>query len=398
MTQVTNITPTANDTNAKKDDSNIVITFSENIDKSTVEDNIIVRGSQTGIIKGEFTVSDDKVTFDPTSPFKVGEQITVEVTSGVKSTSGADTTAKIHQFTVETTSGTGNFSQTTQSLGSSDSRDVSLGDVNGDDNLSQTTQSLGSSSSRGVSLGDVNGDDDLDAFVANDGENKVWFNNLPIKVTEITPTANDTNAKKDNSDIVITFSENIDESTATKDNIKVRGSQTGIIKGEFKVSDDKVTFNPTSPFKVGEQITVEVTSGVKSTSGLDTTAKIHQFTVETTSGTGNFSQTTQSFGSSWSRGVSLGDVNGDGHLDAFVANSSDANKVWLNDGSGNFNDSSQSLGSSWSWDVSLGDVNGDGHLDAFVANYRENKVWLNDGSANFSQTTQSLGSSSSRGV
>ena len=61
-----------------------------------------------------------------------------------------------------------------------------------------------------------------------------------------------------------------------------------------------------------------------------------------------------------------------------------ANRVWLNDGSGTFTDSGNSLGISKSFGVSLGDVDGDGDLDAFVANLfdasivaQPNRVWLN---------------------
>ena len=82
----------------------------------------------------------------------------------------------------------------------------------------------------------------------------------------------------------------------------------------------------------------------------------------------------------------MGDLDGDGDLDAFVAQrSAQANKVWLNDGSGNFSDSGQSLGNSDSQGVALGDVDGDGDLDAFVGELRgdANKVWLNDGSGSF---------------
>ena len=38
--------------------------------------------------------------------------------------------------------------------------------------------------------------------------------------------------------------------------------------------------------------------------------------------------------------MALGDLDGDGNLDAFVVNILDGNKVWLNDGLGNFSDSS----------------------------------------------------------
>ena len=116
-------------------------------------------------------------------------------------------------------------------------------------------------------------------------------------------------------------------------------------------------------------------------------------------GSGTFSDSGQSLGNFSSRNISLADVDGDGDVDAFVANSSgQGNKVWLNDGSGTFSDSGQSLGNFNSIDVSLADVDGDGDTDAFVANRnRANKVWLNDGSGTFTEG-QSLGSSNSYGV
>jgi hypothetical protein len=87
-------------------------------------------------------------------------------------------------------------------------------------------------------------------------------------------------------------------------------------------------------------------------------------------------------------------------LDAFVANyGGQANRVWVNDGSGSFSDSGQALGYSDSRAVALGDVDGDGDLDAFVANANQaNRVWVNDGSGAFTDSGQALGSSVSSGV
>ncbi|MFN2166276.1 MAG: FG-GAP-like repeat-containing protein, partial [Anaerolineae bacterium] len=93
----------------------------------------------------------------------------------------------------------------------------------------------------------------------------------------------------------------------------------------------------------------------------------------------------QSLGSSISRHVALGDLDGDGDADAFVANGSflqTANRVWLNDGSGVFSDSGQSLGNAWTEQVALGDLDGDGDLDAVAANfYGSSRVWTNQGGA-----------------
>ena len=88
----------------------------------------------------------------------------------------------------------------------------------------------------------------------------------------------------------------------------------------------------------------------------------------------------------------LGDLDDDGDLDAFVVNAGASNRVWINQGGdqsgtpGQFLDSGQQLGYSSSTDIALGDIDGDGDLDAFVANggtstFDANKVWINTGGA-----------------
>ncbi len=127
-------------------------------------------------------------------------------------------------------------------------------------------------------------------------------------------------------------------------------------------------------------------------------------------GEGNFTDTGQQLGPG--RGtvstVQLGDLDNDGDLDAFVAYGDPrdgylSNEAWLNDGQGNFTDSGQRLGSMISRWVELGDLDGDGDLDAFVANGtgnsgQPNRVWLNDGQGIFSQYPQDLGRSGSVSV
>ncbi|MEM9219518.1 MAG: FG-GAP-like repeat-containing protein [Cyanobacteria bacterium P01_F01_bin.150] len=94
-----------------------------------------------------------------------------------------------------------------------------------------------------------------------------------------------------------------------------------------------------------------------------------------------------------SNDVSLGDLDGDGDLDAFIANNGVANQILFNDGSGSFAIAPlQPPGSHYSYAVSLGDVDNDGDLDAVVANYwgQSNQLLLNNGQGGFTESAIAL--------
>jgi hypothetical protein len=106
----------------------------------------------------------------------------------------------------------------------------------------------------------------------------------------------------------------------------------------------------------------------------------------------------QALGVRGSEAVALGDLDGNGDLDAFVGNTQSGgeelqndqpNEVWLNDGNGHFSDSGQLLGRQRTYSVALGDVDGDGNLDALVGNEGADELWLNDGQGNFRLAEQS---------
>jgi hypothetical protein len=94
----------------------------------------------------------------------------------------------------------------------------------------------------------------------------------------------------------------------------------------------------------------------------------------------------------------LADLNGDGLIDLFaivVANNEWKGRVYLNDKKGRFQYTGQPLGQGILATVELGDVNGDGAIDAVLSGWRNgdadpcpNRVLLNDGRGRFTETGQ----------
>jgi hypothetical protein len=94
-------------------------------------------------------------------------------------------------------------------------------------------------------------------------------------------------------------------------------------------------------------------------------------------------------GNSKSLSTALGDLDGDGDIDAYVINFEQPDRIWLNNGSGTFTNSGQSLGNfeDQSTSVALADLDGDNDLDALVLveNGRQ-QIWSNDGNGLFIKT------------
>ncbi|MDY6992351.1 MAG: VCBS repeat-containing protein [Pseudomonadota bacterium] len=214
--------------------------------------------------------------------------------------------------------------------------------------FTESNQSLGeaSSNNEGISLGDLDQDGDLDAFIINSGQpNTVWFNN-------------------------------------------------GI--GFFSDSGQALGYSESKGGALGD---------LDNDGDLDAFVANSRYAIEAANkiwlndGTGVFVDSGQALGDSESKAISIGDLDNDGDLDAFVANDQQPNTIWLNNGTGTFINSGQLLGFSGSQDVSLGDIDNDKDLDALVANsFGHNRIWLNDGTGTFSDSGQILSSLSTKSV
>jgi hypothetical protein len=89
-------------------------------------------------------------------------------------------------------------------------------------------------------------------------------------------------------------------------------------------------------------------------------------------------------------GVGLSDINNDGLIDIYFTSNMHENKLYLNKGDFIFEDITEKAGvggtRSWSTGVSMADINGDGYVDIYVCNSgdmkgdnKQNELFLNNG-------------------
>ncbi|MCB0164819.1 MAG: VCBS repeat-containing protein [Anaerolineae bacterium] len=192
--------------------------------------------------------------------------------------------------------------------------------------------------------------------------------------------------------VSITYDEPINPATVSTRTFAVHAMQTGLLPQTYNVNGGTITLTPPQPFKPGDLVQVSATTGTLNLSGQGPISPtVWQFRTAPSGGYGHFAVSTQTFPLSDTTAVALGDVNGDGAVDALVVNWFDeANTIWLNDGSGHFSRQPEPLGNAAGLAAELGDLDGDGDLDAVIADefIARNEIWLNNGAGLFTQSSQ----------
>lgn len=101
-------------------------------------------------------------------------------------------------------------------------------------------------------------------------------------------------------------------------------------------------------------------------------------------------------------GVGIGDINNDGLPDLFFCGNMESNRLYLNKGNFQFDDITDKAGlnsqGSWTTGVSMVDINGDGLLDIYVCKSgapdspkRHNELFINNGNLTFSERAAEYG-------
>ncbi|HLE73865.1 MAG TPA: VCBS repeat-containing protein [Anaerolineales bacterium] len=257
-----------------------------------------------------------------------------------------------------------------------------------------------------VALGDLDGDGDLDAFLAN-GENEVpvpntvWLNDGEGRFSDSGQQIGERESQR----VILVDMDadrDLDALVADTSNISIYLNNG---QGEFGSSGEQLgqpgDFSYVARPAVGDvngdgypDVFAGRCCGAIET--WDDNRRLVHPPVDSlwlSDGQGGFVDSSQIFDLLGTNSIALGDLDGDGHLDAFFGNATSymdqteniirnqPNTVWFNDGQGRFWLSAQQIGNSEAASVALSDLDGDGDLDAFVGNQGQDEVWLNAGGA-----------------
>ncbi|MFC1483469.1 LamG-like jellyroll fold domain-containing protein [Candidatus Neomarinimicrobiota bacterium] len=211
----------------------------------------------------------------------------------------------------------------------------------------------------------------------------------PPEIVSTSPTQNALNVAQDAA-ISVTFDMEMNATSLNASTFVIHASQTGRITGAYSYDAGSytATFSPGSPFKVGEQVSVTLTTGVQNAAG-DSLAIPYSwtFTAEVLGGSGIYTDAVNyGAGDGGPYSVTAADLDGDGDADLAVANDLVGNVlVLLNNGAGGFSDAVNYGVGGDPQSVTAADLDGDGDCDLAVANTASDNVsvLLNDGKDGF---------------
>ena len=208
-------------------------------------------------------------------------------------------------------------------------------------------------------------------------------------ITAVVPMANARNASR-TGPVQVTFDQALTAGSGAA--LKVFSAQRGGLRsngnGTTTVSGPTMSFAPSYPFMPGETVQATVTTAATAAAGGNLArARVVQFTAAVTGGSGVFSGGSDPVVGSTPRGLTTGDIDGDGDLDLVTTEYNNGSvNVRLNNGQGIFSGGSNPIVGTYPSSVILGDVDGDGDLDLLVTiqNLTSVRLMLNDGLGVFS--------------
>ncbi len=422
--EIASISPVQNALNVNKT-TNIAVTFNIDINPATLTSNTIkVNGSQSGLHSSSITYNSGTktVTTNPDSAFKIGEVVSVTLTTGIQSASGAPLSSPYSwSLTINVTAGAGNFAKSSEisvrgadrltTSDFDDDGDLDLAIINADTTTISILKNNGSGSftktltvnvqgrPNAVSAGDFDGDGDLDLAVPNSpyqslGAVSILKNNgnggfsqtqrLTVGYMPFSAPAQDLDGDGD-LDLAVSL------------NGSGGGANSGVI---ILMNNGNGGFAPTQTVDA-PGCEFPLTSGDLDGDGdFDLAVPSHcsfGLSILKNNGGGTFAVSSTVDAGNYPSDVAAGDLDGDGDLDLVVPNRNDASlsnstvTILKNDGNGNFaKTSSPGISGANPVSVSLGDFDQDGDLDVAVNNapYNTLSILLNDSAGNFTNSAQ----------
>lgn len=379
--------------------------------------------------KNRLYINDGTGFFDDATPYQTPDDGTVSVVAGdVDGDGDIDLFAGNHleQSSLYLNDGAGGFSIASSNLPahSDEVQDVALGDLDGDGDLdilignghyddwhdriylndgtgvftdvTAHHQGEGGNNYFNAALGDVDGDQDLDLFVGDPDSNKLYLNDGTGHFSDASfqiPAYPDYTMSVALGDV-----DNDGDLDAFIGNLNGEQNRLYINDGTGDFSD------ATSQLPVDADYTeCVILADVDGDGDLDAFIgngylwwEANRFYVN--DGTGRFTDESYRIpaNSETTNNAVFGDVDGDGDLDALIANGDSAgeerNCLWINDGTGVYSDATSQIphDNDYCYSVDLGDVDDDGDLDALLGNGNQNRLYVNDGSGYFSDATSQL--------